>query len=183
MYIHGTYFIVAHIHYVLFGGSLFAIYAGIYFWFPKMFGKQLDERLGKVHFALTFVFYNLTFFPMHILGLGGEMRRIYDPTVYDYLRPMQPINVFITVSAFLLFASQLLMAWNIVRTLVRGKKAEINPWHDCGLEWTVPSPPPHGNFETTPTVYHGPYEFSVPGAAQDYIPVNQPLPAVPEGRR
>jgi cytochrome c oxidase subunit 1 len=183
MYIHGTYFIVAHIHYVLFGGSLFAIYAGIYFWFPKMFGKQLDERLGKIHFALTFVFYNATFFPMHILGIGGEMRRIYDPTVYDYLKPMQPINVFISVSAFLLFLSQLVMAWNIARTLARGKKADLNPWRDCGLEWTVASPPPHGNFETTPTVYHGPYEYSVPGAAEDFIPVNQPPAKVAEARR
>jgi cytochrome c oxidase subunit 1 len=148
-----------------------------------MFGKQLDERLGKIHFALTFLFYNLTFFPMHILGIGGEMRRIYDPTVYDYLRPLQPINVFISLSAFLLFASQLVMAWNIVRTLARGTKADMNPWHDCGLEWTVASPPPHGNFETTPTVYHGPYEYSVPGAARDYIPVNQPPANVEEARR
>jgi len=183
MYIHGTYFIVAHIHYVLFGGSLFAIFAGIYFWFPKMFGKQLDERLGKIHFALTFLFYNLTFFPMHILGLGGEMRRIYDPTVYDYLRPLQPINVFITINAFLLFLSQLVMLWNVIRTLAWGKKADINPWRDCGLEWTVPSPPPHGNFERTPTVYHGPYEFSVPGAAADFIPVNQPPAQAGEARR
>jgi cytochrome c oxidase subunit 1 len=181
MYIHGTYFIVAHIHYVLFGGSLFAVFAGIYFWYPKMFGRQMNERWGKIHFFLTFVFYNLTFFPMHILGIGGEMRRVYDPTVYDYLRPLQPINVFISISAFLLMLSQIPFAVNFIGTLVRGKRAELNPWHDNGLEWTVPSPPPHGNFATTPTVYRGPYEYSVPGAAEDYLPVD--VPAAPAQER
>jgi cytochrome c oxidase subunit 1 len=174
MYIHGTYFIVAHIHYVLFGGSLFAVFAGIYFWYPKMFGRQMSERWGKVHFVLTFVFYNLTFFPMHILGIGGEMRRIYDPTVYDFLKPLQPINVFITVNAFLLGLSQLVFAVNFIGSLFRGEKAERNPWRDTGLEWTAPSPPPHGNFPETPHVYHGPYEFSVPGMAEDFLPVNAP---------
>ena len=174
MYIHGTYVIVAHIHYVLFGGSLFAVFAGIYFWYPKMFGRQMSERWGKVHFALTFVFYNLTFFPMHILGIGGEMRRIYDPTVYDFLRPLQPINVFITISAFLLGLSQLVFAVNFIGSLFKGEKAALNPWRDTGLEWTVPSPPPHGNFAETPHVYHGPYEYSVPGMAEDFLPVNTP---------
>jgi len=174
MYIHGTYFIVAHIHYVLFGGSLFAVFAGIYFWYPKMFGRQMSERWGKVHFALTFVFYNLTFFPMHILGIGGEMRRIYDPTVYDFLRPLQPINVFITISAFLLGLSQLVFAVNFIGSLFKGEKAALNPWRDTGLEWTVPSPPPHGNFAETPHVYHGPYEYSVPGMAEDFLPVSTP---------
>jgi len=176
MYIHGTYFIVAHIHYVLFGGSLFAVFAGIYFWYPKMFGRQMSERWGKVHFALTFVFYNCTFFPMHILGIGGEMRRIYDPTVYDFLKPLQPINVFITISAFLLGLSQLVFAVNFIGSLFKGEKAALNPWRDTGLEWTVPSPPPHGNFAETPHVYHGPYEYSVPGMAEDFLPVNAPRP-------
>jgi cytochrome c oxidase subunit 1 len=174
MYIHGTYFIVAHIHYVLFGGSLFAVFAGIYFWYPKMFGRRMSERWGKVHFGLTFLFYNLTFFPMHILGIGGEMRRIYDPTVYDFLRPLQPINVFITVSAFLLGLSQLVFAANFIGSLFKGERAGPNPWRDTGLEWTAPSPPPHGNFAATPTVYHGPYEYSVPGMAEDFLPVNTP---------
>ena len=178
MYIHGTYFIVAHIHYVLFGGSLFAVFAGIYFWYPKMFGRQMSERWGKVHFALTFVFYNLTFFPMHILGIGGEMRRIYDPTVYDFLRPLQPINVFITINAFLLGLSQLVFAANFIGSLFKGEKAERNPWRDTGLEWTTASPPPHGNFAETPHVYHGPYEYSVPGMDDDFLPVTTP----PTGR-
>ncbi|MEK6768013.1 MAG: cbb3-type cytochrome c oxidase subunit I [Gemmatimonadota bacterium] len=177
MYIHDTYYIVAHIHYVLFGGSLFAIFGGIYFWFPSMFGRMMSERLGKVHFALTFVTYNLTFFPMHILGIGGHMRRIYDPSQYAFLQPLQPMNTFITVSAFALFVSQLPFIWNFFHSLFWGKKAEMNPWHDNGLEWTVASPPPHGNFATTPTVYHGPYEYSRPDMEQDYLPQNQPLPA------
>jgi cytochrome c oxidase subunit 1 len=182
MYIHDTYFIVAHIHYVLFGGSLFAIFGGIYFWFPKMFGRMMSEPLGKIHFALTFIFYNLTFFPMHMLGMGGHMRRIYDPTQYQFLQPLQPMNKFISISAFLLFVSQLPFVWNFCYSLFRGAKAPLNPWRDNGLEWTIPSPAPHGNYEVTPTVHHGPYEFSHPDAAEDFLPQNQPLPARREGR-
>jgi cytochrome c oxidase subunit 1 len=170
IYIHDTYFIVAHLHYVLFGGSLFALFGAITFWYPKMFGRMMDEFWGKVHFFLTFVFYNLVFFPMHQLGLGGQMRRIYDPTQYDFLQPMQPLNEFISISAFLLFASQSIFALNFILSWFRGKKAEMNPWRDNGLEWTVPSPPPHGNFTATPRVYHGPYEFSSPLVEEDYLP-------------
>jgi cytochrome c oxidase subunit 1 len=170
---HDTYFIVAHIHYVLFGGSLFAIFGAIYFWYPKMFGRLMSERLGKIHFALTFVFYNLTFFPMHFLGMTGHMRRIYDPTQYEFLRPYQGTNRFITISAFLLMVSQLPFIWNFFWSLRKGTKAGENPWRDNGLEWTVPSPPPHGNFATTPTVYHGPYEYSSPLTQDDYLPQSQ----------
>src|SRR6266853_1368066 len=94
--LHDTQFIVAHIHYVLFGGSLFALFAAIPYWYPKMFGRMMHEGIGKVHFWLTFVFYNMTFFPMHIIGMGGQMRRIYDPTIYDFLKPQQPLNEFIS---------------------------------------------------------------------------------------
>ncbi len=175
IFIHDTYFIVAHIHYVLFGGSLMAMFAAIYFWFPKMFGRMMNETWGRVHFALTFVFYNLTFFPMHVLGISGHMRRIYDPTQYEFLQPLQPMNKFITVSAILLFVAQLPLVVNFFWSLVRGRKAEINPWRDNGLEWTVPSPPPHGNFAVTPTVYRGPYEFSSPEVEEDFLPQNVPL--------
>ncbi|UCC84515.1 MAG: cbb3-type cytochrome c oxidase subunit I [Gemmatimonadota bacterium] len=174
IFIHDTYFIVAHIHYVLFGGSLMAIFAAVYFWFPKMFGRMMSETWGKIHFVLTFIFYNLTFFPMHILGMAGHMRRIYDPTQYEFLQPYQPMNRFITISAILLFVVQLPFIVNFFWSLFRGKKADINPWQDNGLEWTVPSPPPHGNFAMTPTVYRGPYEFSVPGAEADYMPQSVP---------
>jgi cytochrome c oxidase subunit 1 len=175
IFIHDTYFIVAHIHYVLFGGSLFGIFAAIYFWYPKMFGRMMNETWGKVHFALTFTFYNLVFFPMHILGMGGHMRRIYDPNEYEFLQRFQGMNKFISISAFLLFAVQVPFLINFFWSLFKGKKAPDNPWRDNGLEWTVPSPAPHGNFETAPTVYRGPYEFSSPDVEEDFLPQNVPL--------
>jgi cytochrome c oxidase subunit 1 len=165
IYIHDTYFIVAHIHYVLFGGSLFALFGAITFWYPKMFGRMMNPTLGKIHFWLTFVFYNLTFFPMHQLGLQGHMRRIYDPSVYEFLKPLAGLNRFITVFALLLFASQILFMINFIGSWWRGARAPQNPWEDTGLEWTTPSPPPHGNWATTPVVRHPPYEFSSPLAA------------------
>ena len=175
IFIHDTYFIVAHLHYVLFGGSLFGIFAAIYFWYPKMFGRMMNETWGKIHFALTFVFYNMVFFPMHILGMGGHMRRIYDPTRYEFLAQFQGMNKFISISAFLLFLSQIPFAVNFFWSLFKGEKAPRNPWDDNGLEWITPSPPPHGNFERTPTVYRGPYEFSSPESPdKDYLPQNEP---------
>jgi cytochrome c oxidase subunit 1 len=182
IYIHDTYFIVAHIHYVLFGGSLFAIFAAITFWYPKMFGRLMNPFWGRVHWALTFVFYNLTFFPMHTLGVYGHMRRIYDPTQYEFLRPLMGLNRFITVSALLLFASQIIFVVNFVWGWFRGRRAGENPWEDNGLEWTVPSPPAHGNFATVPTVHHGPYEFSAPGVAGDYLPQSHPPLQVGAGK-
>jgi len=177
MFIHDTYFIVAHLHYVLFGGSLFALFAAIPYWFPKMFGRMMSERWGKVHFWLTFVFYNLTFFPMHILGNAGHMRRIYDPTQYDFLKPYQPMNEFISIAAFLLFATQLIFFVNFWYSLFKGEKAPQNPWEDNGLEWSLPSPAPHGNWERVPTVYRGPYEFSSPEVSdRDYLPQHEKRP-------
>ncbi|HET9374237.1 MAG TPA: cbb3-type cytochrome c oxidase subunit I [Chthoniobacterales bacterium] len=176
LFIHHTYFIVAHIHYVLFGGSLFGVFAGIYFWYPKMFGRMMDEFWGKVHFVLMFMFFNLTFFPMHNLGLNGMMRRIADPTLYDHLRSQQPLQIFITLSAFGLGLSTIPFFINFFYSMFKGPKAPRNPWNSATLEWTLPSPPGHGNFEVTPTVYHGPYEYSVPGMQQDFLPQDQPAP-------
>jgi len=181
IYIHDTYMIVAHLHYVLFGGSLFAIFAGIYFWFPKFFGRMLSPVLGKVHFALTFVAYNLVFFPMHNLGLQGHIRRIYDPTEYGFLAELQPMNTFITLAAFALGIAQLIFFFNIAWSLWRGEKAPANPWKANTLEWTVPSPPPHGNFERMPTVHRGPYEYSAPMVDDDYWLQDTP-PDEPIGR-
>jgi len=175
--LHDTQFIVAHIHYVLFGGSLFALFAAITYWYPKMFGRMMNEGIGKAHFFLTFIFYNMTFFPMHIIGMGGQMRRIYDPTIYDFLKPQQPLNVFISYSAFALFAVQILFAFNFLWSLKFGKKAPQNPWDDNGMEWSLPNPAPHGNWDRTPNVYRGPYEFSAPEAGNaDFLPQYVKLP-------
>ena len=174
IYIHDTYFIVAHIHYVLFGGSLFAIFAGITFWYPKMFGRMMNERINKTHFAFTFVLYNLVFWPMHNLGLQGMMRRIYDFTQYEYLAPLQPMNQFISICVFFLVATQALYAFNFFWSMFRGEKAGNNPWDSNTLEWTVPSPPPHGNFPEMPVVYRGPYEYSSPESETDFYPQTQP---------
>jgi cytochrome c oxidase subunit 1 len=174
IYIHDTYFIVAHLHYVLFGGSLFAIFAGVYFWFPKFFGRMMNRTLGLIHFAFTYVFFNLVFFPMHNLGLAGMMRRLYDPNQYEYLAPLQPMNTFISISAFILGAAQLLFLVNFVWSMLKGPKAPPNPWRANTLEWTLPSPPPHGNFASMPIVHRGPYEYSAPGGPGDYWPQDAP---------
>ncbi len=177
LFIHHTYFIVAHIHYVLFGGSILAIFGAIYFWFPKMFGRMLNETLGMVHFFCTLIFFNLAFFPMHNLGLGGMMRRIADPTVYAHLRQLQPLNQLSTIGAIGLGFSTFLFIANIVLALRRPKDAPQNPWQSNTLEWTVPSPPGHGNFgPELPVVYHGPYEYSVPGAERDFLPQTEKAP-------
>ena len=175
IYIHDTYFIVAHIHYVLFGGSLFAIFAAVTYWYPKMFGRMMNATLGKIHFWLTFLFYNLTFFPMHNLGIGGHMRRIYDPSQYEFLQPLAPLNRFITVSALLLLTVQIPFVVNFIMSWFKGEKAAENPWDANGLEWTVPSPPPHGNFANVPTVYRGPYEYSSPLVEEDFLPQTRKL--------
>jgi cytochrome c oxidase subunit I len=173
IFIHDTYFIVAHFHYVV-AGIIFAMFAAITFWFPKLFGREMNETVGKIHAILTFVFFNLVFFPMHFLGVGGMMRRIYNPTQYEFLVQLQPIAVFMSVCAFILGAAQILFVWNFIASLVNGKKADRNPWHSNTLEWAAPSPPPHGNWgATVPTVHRGPYEYSVPGMTEDYLPQTQ----------
>jgi cytochrome c oxidase subunit 1 len=154
-----TYFVVAHIHYVLFGGSLFTIFAGIYYWFPKMTGRMYDERLGKLHFWLTFVGFNLTFFPMHWLGLQGMPRR-----VFDYVPKFADLNMFISIASFGLGASTAVFLYNVIVSWARGPIAESNPWRALTLEWQVSSPPPIFNFDEIPQVVGGPYEYGVPGA-------------------
>lgn len=145
--VHDTYFVVAHIHYVLFAGSFLGIMAGVYYWYPKMTGRMLSERLGNVHFWLTFIFGNLTFFPMHFLGLMGMPRRIpdYHPMYTD-------INALASYSSFVLGVAQLLLVYNVIVSARRGKIAGDNPWKANTLEWTVSSPPPEHNFEKMPVV-------------------------------
>jgi cytochrome c oxidase subunit 1 len=174
--IHDTYFIVAHLHYVLFASSLFGIFAGVYYWFPKMFGRLMNERWGKVHFFFTFIFGNLVFFPMHILGVAGLRRRIADITQSTHERVLLDINQFMTLCAFVLGAAQIIFIVNFFWSLFRGPVAGRNPWKSNTLEWTAPSPPPHGNFEVEPIVYRGPYEYGAIDAPEDYLPQTDRLP-------
>lgn len=183
IYIHDTYFVVAHFHYTLFSVVFFGGFAGIYYWFPKMFGRMMNEVLGKIHFWLTFIFFNSVFIPMHLVGLRGMMRRIANPMQYEFLKPLEPLNAFITLSAILLLLSQLFFVINFFMSLVRGKAAERNPWQANTLEWTTTSPPPHDNFAAPPTVYRGPYEYSAPDSPQDWQPQDRPLTASPTAGR
>src|SRR5438034_123103 len=174
---------IAFLSWVVFGGSIFGAFAAIYYWFPKMFGRMTNTVLGHLHFWPTFVFFNLTFFPMHIIGVGGQMRRIYNPMQYEFLQHQQHWNVFITVSALLLGLGQIPFVINFFWSLFAGKKAPLNPWNANTLEWTASSPPPHLNWgPTLPTVYRGPYEYSSPESRDDWLPQTAP-PVTAAGAR
>jgi cytochrome c oxidase subunit 1 len=182
IYIHDTYFIVAHFHYVLFGATLFGVFGGIQFWFPKMFGRMMNDTVGKWHFLLTFIGFNGTFFPMHLLGVAGMPRRYADPYLHPYLEHLLPMNQVMTISALIMGFAQILLIGNFLYSMKFGKACGRNPWHANGLEWIAPSPPPHGNFETVPVVYRGPYEYSPPDREEDYwLQTDPPLgrPAAP----
>jgi heme/copper-type cytochrome/quinol oxidase subunit 1 len=171
VFIHDTYFIVAHIHYVLFGGSTFGIFAAIYFWYPKMFGRMMNNKLGYIHFFGSFIFFNGCFFTMHILGMRGFPRRYAGYLNYSSFSDLQPMNEFITICAFGLGISQIPFVINFIGSWIWGKKAPQNPWEATTLEWVdAPTPPPHGNFLKTPVVYHGPYEYSSPLVEEDWLP-------------
>jgi len=174
IFVHNTYFVIGHFHFMMVGGALFGIFGALYYWFPKMFGRMMNEPLGTIHVWLTFIFFNLVMYPMFILGLKGEPRRLFDYAVYPQLAVLQPIRTFMTICAFLLFATQILFVINFFWSLFRGKKAPNNPWESNTLEWTTTSPPPFYNFDPLPTVHHGPYEYGRPDQSQtDWIPQNQ----------
>jgi cytochrome c oxidase subunit 1 len=160
---------------VLFGGSLFTIFAGVYYWFPKMTGRMLDDRLGRWHFWLTFVFFNLTFAPMHLIGVQGMPRR-----VSDYADQFATWNMIISIASFALGLSMLIFVYNVITSWRAGPKAPANPWRALTLEWQVSSPPPVFNFDTIPTVVGGPYEYGVPGAVHGIFGPAKPadVPAV-----
>ena len=174
IFLHDTYFVIAHFHYTLFPSVILGGLTGLYFWWPKMTGRMLNETLGKIHFALTFVSFNCVFIPLFLAGLGGHHRRIYNPYQYDFLKPMQSIHEFATYALIVLMLAQVFLFINIVWSLLAGEKAPDNPWNANTLEWATTSPPPHGNFKTLPTVYRDPYEYSVPGRTTDWVPQTVP---------
>jgi len=175
IHLHDTYYVIGHFHYVVAPGTIFAIMAGIYYWFPKMTGKMLDETLGKIHFFFSFIFMNGIFWPMLIQGMAGVSRRLADGgESYAHAQGTLHLNEFMSYSAWLLAVAQIPFIINLIRTLLRKKDAEPdpNPWRATTIEWTDTTSPPmgHGNFEKVPTVHRGPYEYSVPGDSSDFTP-------------
>ena len=180
--LHATYFVVGHFHLVMGVAAIFGVFAGTYFWFPKMFGRMMNETLGKLHFWLTFAGAYLIFMPFHYLGMAGNVRR-YSAFVDDYLQPLLPVHKFITIAALATGAAQLIFLYNLIHSRFRGKPASQNPWEATSLEWTVPSPPPWDNFGgKIPVVYHDPYQYGIEGATDDYVMQNdtKSIPTVPE---
>jgi cytochrome c oxidase subunit 1 len=170
LYLHDTYFVVAHFHLVMGVAAIFGMFAGTVYWFPKMFGRMMSEGLGKLHFWITFLGVYAIFMPMHYIGIGGHPRRYADTSGVDFLAPLQASHEFISIAAIITITAQLIFVANVFWSMFRGKKASDNPWEATTLEWTIPSPPPHDNFGGKyPVVYRGAYEYGVPGAAQDYI--------------
>jgi cytochrome c oxidase subunit I len=170
IFLHDTYFVVAHFHIIMGVAAIFAVFAGIQFWFPKMFGRTMSESLGKIHFALTLAGVYAIFMPMHFLGISGGLRRYAEFTEFAFLRPLQPLHVFISIAAFATAAAQLIFLFNCFWSIRNGRRAGVNPWEATSLEWTIASPPPHDNFgEVEPVVHRGPYDYSLPGTPKDYM--------------
>jgi len=174
-FFHDTYFVTAHFHLVMGVASIFGMFAATYFWFPKMFGRMMHEGLGKLHFWITFVGVYAIFVPFHAMGLLGMPRRYAQFTEYEFLKHAPPLVMFVTIAAIITVSVQAVFYFNLVWSMFKGKKAGENPWEATTLEWTTASPPPHDNFAgVIPTVYRGPYEFSVPGAPKDFIMQTEP---------
>jgi cytochrome c oxidase subunit 1 len=176
VYFHDTYFVVAHFHYTFFPIAIIGVFAGFTYWFPKMFGKMLDERLGKIHFWGTIIPFNLIFLPLFLTGTMGDHRRIFDYTHFPELNTpwLQTLRMIATVSLIVMLFFQIFFFLNVFLSWIRGPKASKNPYNANTLEWSTESPPPHGNWEHLPSVYRGPYEYSVPGRDRDYWPQNEP---------
>jgi cytochrome c oxidase subunit 1 len=153
--VHGSFFVLAHFHYTIMGGLVFAFFAGVYYWTPKMTGYKLNDRLGKIHFWMMFVFFNLTFFPMFIMGFLDQPRR-----VFEYAANLQHLNEFASVAAFFLGSSFLVFAANFIWSVfIEPRRSPENPWHSRGLEWQVSSPPPSDNFARIPVILSDPYRY------------------------
>jgi len=172
--LHATYFVVGHFHFVMAVSAMFGIFAGTYFWFPKMYGRMMNETLGKIHFILTFIGAYCIFMPFHYLGLAANVRR-YQAFTDDYLQPLIPVHKFITVAALLTGAAQLVFVYNLIHSRFWGEKAPDNPWQATSLEWATTSPPPFDNFGgQLPVVYHDAYQYGIEGATDDYVMQNSP---------
>jgi cytochrome c oxidase subunit 1 len=173
--LHDTYYVIGHFHYVVAPGTLFALFAGVYYWFPKVTGKQLSERLGRWHFWLSLVAMNAIFLPMFIQGLAGVNRRLYDGgRTYSFVSGLEGTFVIQAWAAGLLGVAQIFFIVNLARSLVRGRVTAENPWQATTLEWSTTSPPPHDNFPVPPTVHRGPYDYSPAGSTADFLPQGQP---------
>ncbi len=174
IHLHDTYYVIGHFHYVVAPGTLLALFAGIYYWFPKATGRKMNDLLGKIHFWGSFIFLNGVFMPMFIQGLAGMNRRMYEGgRAYQHVQDVLQWNSFMSWSAWGLGLFQIFFIINFFMSIWRGEKTTNNPWEATTLEWETPSPPPHGNFVTPPEVNRGPYEYSVPGAPSDFTPQGQ----------
>jgi cytochrome c oxidase subunit 1 len=180
VYLHDTFFVVGHFHLTMSAAVLLGAFAAIYFWFPKMFGRMMNEPLGKLHFALTLVTVLVTFGLQLVLGYAGMQRRLHDPSAYEFLRPLAGLNRLTSYAGFVMGAAQLLFVVNFFYSLARGPRAASNPWEVGTLEWTVPSPPPHHNFEREPVVHVGPHELGNPtvkrALGRDFLGQDEELP-------
>ena len=173
--LHDTYFVVGHFHLIMGVAAIFGMFAATYYWFPKMFGRMMNETWGRVHFFLTLAGTYAIFMPMHYLGVAGGTRRYSQYTEVAYLQKLMPIHQFMTYAAIITIAAQFIFVINLFWSMFKGPKASDNPWEATTLEWTTATPPPHDNFGgVTPVVNHGPYEYGVPGAAQDYVMQTDP---------
>jgi cytochrome c oxidase subunit 1 len=184
LHLHDTYYVIAHFHYVVAPGTIFAMFAGVYYWFPKMTGRMMNEFWGRVHFVGSFIFMNIVFQPMFVQGMSGMIRRMADGGAnYSHAKnpdaigglsnAMMGLNTVILWAAVGLAISQIPFILNVFLSIKNGKKAGDNPWNATTLEWQTPTPPPHGNFAHAPIAHRGPYEYSTPGAARDFTPQNQ----------
>jgi len=176
IYLHDTYFVVAHFHYTFFPIAIIGGFAAVTFWFPKMFGRMMNETLGKIHFWGTIIPFNLIFIPLFVLGVGGQHRRIFSYAQFEQLATpeRQDLRILATSALVAMLLFQIPFFINFFRSMFRGPKAEANPWKSNTLEWAAASPPPHGNFVELPTVYRGPYEYSSPNRTEDYWPQHVP---------
>jgi cytochrome c oxidase subunit 1 len=170
MVFHDTWFVTGHFHLIMGVAAVFGIFAATYYWFPKMFGRMMNETMGKLHFSLTFVGVYAVFVPFHLLGIAGHPRRYADTAWFEFLRPLDPLHVLITIAAFVMAAAQLIFLINFFHSLSRGERAGDNPWEATTLEWSVAG----GSSSEPPVVHRGPYEYSVPGATKDFLTQTEP---------